>query len=807
MIKTIIKRDGTEQPFDPAKLNHWGEWAADGLTQYVDWSYVVMHSVTTIGERVSSQQLQERLIKTCLDMNGWSYNLFAGKLYASYLYKGIFDDKLPTVKEQHQRMVAIGIMRDADFTDEEYAFMESIIDHKRDFDAPHFSLHHIREKYSLKNRITGQEYETQQFVYMRMAMGLAATQPKSRRMDDLKAWYNHFSMKRINAPTPNYVNLCTMLAGYASCCLYTTLDSAASLAIGDHIAYTMTYMSAGIGNHINSRGKGDPVRGGLIRHQGRLPYYRALVGAVKANLQNGRGGAATTYFNCFDPEIETILMLKNPMSTEDKKINGIDYAMSNCRFFARKAARKEKIFTFNSFTAPDLYQAMYSKDPEDFVKLYEKYEADESFVKNYVNAREMILVSLNEANDTGRAYLHQVDECNRHTPFIDTIYSSNLCTEISEPTYGYEKMIDLYTAHEIGHIHFKDELGNDHVVRAEVKMREGSVRTSAIDLIVGDVLLSGHVVTEIIARTKQPEVAMCNIAALVVSNIHSEEMYADAMYYAQLMADKCIHMAEYALPHVGFTAKQRLSIGIGVMGVAHYMARGGFSFSSIEGKKEIHRIAERHMWHSIESGIRIGKELGNAPWMHKTLWPQGYLPLDTYCKAVDGIADFENMYPWDDTRAKLIENKGMRYSCVVTHMPGEASSKGSATTNSLLPIRDLNLLKSDNSIIVYWSAPDSELLKDAYELAWDIPTFDMIDNYAIWQKWTDQGISADLYRKLIGDDTISSTTMLNEYFYLVKMGLKGRYYQNAYTGDADGNITYNTDAEAPAACGAGGCSL
>lgn len=807
MIKFIIKRDGTQQPFEPVKLNHWGEWAAADLLEYVDWSYVVLHTVGTLTETVSSQDLQLRLIKTCLDQGSWSYNLMGGRLYASYLYKGIFNDKLPTVKAQHERLVANGMMRSADFTDAEYAFMESIIDHKRDFDAPHFTLHHIREKYSLKNRITGQEYETQQFVYMRMAMGLAATQPKDRRMNDLEKWYNHFSMKRINAPTPNYVNLCTMLAGYASCCLYTTLDSAASLAIGDHIAYTMTYMSAGIGNHINSRNIGDPVRGGLIRHQGRLPYYRAMVGAVKANLQNGRGGAATTYFNCFDPEIETILMLKNPMSTEDKKIKGMDYAMSNCRYFARKAARKEKVFTFNSFTAPDLYDAMYSKDTELFAKIYERYEADDSFVKNYINAREMILISLNEANNTGRAYLHQVDECNRHTPFKDPIRSSNLCTEISEPTQGYEKMIDLYTDHEIGYIHFTDGQGRDRVFKANEKVREANRRTSAIDLEVGDTLIDGSVVESIVKRTPQPEVAMCNIAALVITNIHSEEEYACAMYYAQLMADKCIHMAEYALPHVGFTAKQRLSIGIGIMGLAHHMAREGFSYRTIEGKKEMHRLAERHMWHAIESGIKIGKELGNAPWMHKTLWPQGYLPLDTYCKAVDDIADFVNVYPWEETRAKLIENEGMRYSCVVTDMPGEASSKGSATTNSLYPIRDLDLIKSDNNIIVYWSAPESERLKDAYEMAWDIPTKDMIDCYAIWQKWTDQGISADFYRKVVGDETISSTVMLEEYFYMVKMGMKGRYYQNTYTSDADGNVVYNTDSEEAPVCGSGGCSL
>ena len=68
----------------------------------------------------------------------------------------------------------------------------------------------------------------------------------------------------------------------------------------------MTAMSAGIGSHIKTRSLGDSVRNGLIQHQGKLPYYRALVGAINANLQNGRGGAATQHYTAFDPEEEVI---------------------------------------------------------------------------------------------------------------------------------------------------------------------------------------------------------------------------------------------------------------------------------------------------------------------------------------------------------------------------------------------------------------------------------------------------------------------------------------------------------------------
>lgn len=729
MIKTIVKRDGRIEDFSPSKVNNWGLWAAKTLGSYVDWTSVVLETVSTLPEVCTSEMLQERLIKTCLDNDSWSYNRMAGRLYAALLNKKFYNDVTPTVKDLHTRIQATGLMEKLDYSDDEYAEIEKIINHKLDLKATHYELHHIREKYAIKNRHTGEEFETQQFTYMRMAMALAEDQPRHRRMTDLRKWYEHFSQKRINAPTPNYVNLGTKLRGYASCCVYTTHDNAMSLAIGDHIAYVMTCMSAGIGSHINTRSIGDPVRGGAIKHQGRLPYYRALVGAVKANLQNGRGGAATTYYPCFDPEVDTIARLKNPMTPDDKKIRGMDYSFGSNKFFARKAAKNELVFLFNSWSAPDLYAAFYSADIELFEELYNKYEADPLFPKNYVDAREVLLTVLNEEYETGRSYEHFLDEMNRHTPFKDTIWSSNLCTEIFIPSAGYFDMRDLYSEEDHG----------------------------------------------------RGEIGLCSLGGAVVSNIESDEQYEEVMYYTLLMIDKCIHMSDYALPHLGVTAKARLSAGVGILGLAHYLAKRKLSYSSQEGKNAIHEVAESHMYFAIKASLRLAKELGNAPWMHKTKWPKGWMPIDTYNKNVDGVVTVGNKRDWEALRAGIIAQGGIRNSVLVAHMPTESSSKASGTTNGVYPVRDLTLLKGDNTSMTYWAAPEGEKLAKFYELAWDISAKDITDSYAIIQKFTDQGISADYYRRVIGDDTVTSSEMLRDYFYRVKMGLKSKYYTNTKT--------------------------
>jgi ribonucleoside-diphosphate reductase alpha chain len=620
MIETIIKRDGSKQPFSPTKVNQWGEWAARTLGTRVDWSSVVLYTVNTLPKECNSQTLQERLIKTCLEHNSWSYNRMAGRLYGALIYKTVFDDNIPSVLELHHKLQAIGMMEYLNYSDDEYAQVEKLIDHSKDLKATHFELKQIREKYSLVNRVTGEEYESQQFVYMRMAMALSEDQPKDRRMADVEAFYELLSNKVINAPTPNYVNLGTPLRGFASCCLYTVNDNAQSIGIGDHIAYTMTYMSAGIGAHHQIRSVGDPVRGGVIKHQGKLPYYKSLVGVVKSSLQNGRGGAATTHFSMFDPEVNVISQLKNPMSTEDKKIRGMDYSAGTNKFYARKAAKNEDVFLFNIFTAPDLYKAFYSSDEQLFATLYEKYENDDNFKKTYVNARNTLLTSLNEAYETGRSYLHWPDEMNRHTPFNEKIYLSNLCQEISLVTKGYDNMKDLYSKEDHG----------------------------------------------------RGEVAVCSLGGIVISNIKNDEHYEKACYYTLLMIDKCIHTGHYELPHLETTVKARMSAGVGIIGLAHHMAKKGLRYSTEEGKKEIHNAAERHSYYLIKASLQLGKELGNAPWMHKTKWPNGWLPIDTYNKNVDGVVGTELQYEWEELRREIITNGGIRNSVTTAHMPSES---------------------------------------------------------------------------------------------------------------------------------------
>ena len=741
MIKTIIKRNKQKEPFSAEKLNGWGIWAAGNLGKYVNWSEVILETVAKLPQEISAVDLQNSLIDTCLYKKSWSYNRMAGRLYAAKIVKDAYGtDVYPHIKDVHKKMVKDKIMFDGfikAYSDDEYDQINAMLNHQKDFDYAYYQIQQCLNKYALKNRkIKSKIYETPQYVYMRVAMRLA--QNKQNRIERIKDFYYFFSNGIINIPTPYFTNSGTSKNGFNSCCVYKTKDTVQSLAAGDHIAYTMTYSSAGIGALIETRSLGDEVRGGIILHQGKLPYYRALVGAIKANLQNGRGGAATSTYYCYDPEVFEIQKLKNPLTPAAKQIRGCDYSLAFNKFFAIKAAKNEDVALFSIKNAPEIYEAMVNKDPDSFEAIYNKAVSEKRY-HSFANARDILLGALVEAVDTGRHYYTNLTEMNLHTPFKDPIYQSNLCQEIGIPSDGYDSVKDLY-----------DE------------------------------------------TSQAGEVGLCSLAGIVISNVKDDKEYAKAAYYSLLMIHTAIHESEHEFPQVAYTAKSRNSAGVGILGLAHYMAKNKLSFMSQEGRNEIHKIAERHYYHLVNASLELSKEFGVAKWMNKTKWPEGWLPIDTYNKNIDSIVTIDNQYDWEDLRQKIIANGGIHNSVLVSHMPAESSSLSSGTTNGVYPIRMLNMVKTNDSDVLTYSVPDSEKLEKYYELAYNIPTVNMKMVYGILQKYTDQAISADDWKSVKGDAKISSVELLQDFFDSLKYGNKTRYYINFETSKAiDLNATEN----------------
>jgi ribonucleoside-diphosphate reductase alpha chain len=282
-------------------------------------------------------------------------------------------------------------------------------------------------------------------------------------------------------------------------------------------------------------------------------------------------------------------------------------------------------------------------------------------------------------------------------------------------------------------------------------------------------------------ETESGEISLCALGGIIPSFVESDEEYEDVAYYALLMVDKCIHKNKYLFPHLEYTAKSRLNAGVGMIGVAHELAMNGLNYTTEEGLKHIHFLSERHTYSLIKASLKLGKELGNAKWMHKTKWPEGWLPIDTYNREIDSIADFEYKFDWESLRKEIIANGGIRNSVLVAHMPTESSSRVTGLPNGVYPVRDIYLKKTDANNAIDYVARDSDKLYDKYQLAWSLTPEELCKFYGVIQKFTDQGISADFYSNRKDSPELKASRLLDEFFYMYKYGLKSRYYTNSLT--------------------------
>ena len=444
MLKLIKKRSGIIVNFEPNKLNKWAEWASNNN---VDWSEVALKAYSKCFDGCTTKDLQQALIDACLEFQSTKHFKMAGRLLIGDIYKSAFGTiVIPELYDFYQKMVRLDLWEEMNYTKEEFEYLNSFIDHKKDLQLGYSEVKQLKDKYLITDRTTKKCFESPQFMFMGMALANMQNQPKERRLNDVIKLYQYLSDKKINAPTPFMSNLRTKHRGYASCCVYNTLDTAKSLAAGDHIAYMMTCASAGIGANVITRSKGDPVRNGTIEHQGKRGYYTMIQSAVKANLQNSRGGSATVHCTVLDPEIEDILSLKSVTTPTNLRIAGVDYSIGFNSYFIEKVQNNEQWMLVSLVNANELYSALYSNDIEKFKEEYSKYLNSDK-PKTLIDARSLANEILKQSIETGRIYLHMIDAMNTHTPFKEPIYLSNLClvgsTNVHVLVDGIEKICTL----------------------------------------------------------------------------------------------------------------------------------------------------------------------------------------------------------------------------------------------------------------------------------------------------------------------------------------------------------------------------
>jgi ribonucleoside-diphosphate reductase alpha chain len=725
----VHKRDGRIETLDLDKMHLMVEEACKGLAG-VSASQVEMKSGIQFYNGISTGEIQEILIRSAsdlIDLDHPNYQYVAARLLLFSVRKQLYGKmkELPTL-EQHIIDCVSAEVYDSDiynkYSKEEIEKVDSWIDHERDMLFTYAGLRQVVDKYLVQDRSSGGVYETPQFMYMMIALTIFAEYPKETRLSYVKRYYDAISKHKINIPTPIMAGVRTPLRQFASCVLIDaddTLDSifSSDMAIGRYVA-----QRAGIGiNAGRIRGINSKIRGGEVQHTGVVPFLKKFEATVRCCTQNGiRGGSATVHFPIWHQEIEDIIVLKNNKGTEDNRVRKLDYSIQISKLFYERFIQDGEITLFSPHDVPGLYDAFGT---DRFDDLYVGYERNQSIPRKTVGAQKLILDLLKERAETGRIYIMNIDHCNSHSSFKDKVNMSNLCQEITLPTYPIN--------------HIDDEFG---------------------------------------------EIALCILSAVNVGKVKSDDELEDLCDLSVRSLDELIEYQNYPIKAAEICTKARRSLGIGFIGLAHYLAKLGYKYESQEAWDAVHGLSESFQYYLLKASNQLAKEKGHCEYFGRTKYADGILPIDTYKKDVDEISSIPLQHDWETLRASILEH-GLRHSTLSAQMPSESSSVVSNATNGIEPPRGYLSIKKSKKGPLKQIVPQYHTLKNNYTLLWEMPdNKGYINVVSVMQKFFDQAISGNwsYNPEHFLDNEVPVSVMANDLLTTYKYGWKTSYYQNTY---------------------------
>jgi len=730
----VIKRSGDDEPLDLNKLHLMVEEACRDLAG-VSASQVEMQSGIQFYDGITTAEIQEILIRSAsdlIDLDYPNYQFVAARLLLFSVRKSLYGrvQDHPAFIDHIKKCVDVGVYDPeilTNYTEEELEKLGSYIKHSRDYLFTYAGLRQVVDKYLVQDRSNGQVYETPQFMYMMIAATIFARYPKETRLDYVRKYYNAISRHRINIPTPIMAGVRTPLRQFASCVLVDVDDTLDSIFSSDMAIGRYVSQRAGIGiNAGRIRGINSKIRGGEVQHTGVIPFLKKFESTVRCCTQNGiRGGSATVHFPIWHQEIEDILVLKNNKGTEDNRVRKLDYSIQISKLFYERFIRNKEISLFSPHDVPGLYDAFGT---DRFDNLYVDAERNESISRKTIGGQELFLALLKERAETGRIYIMNIDHCNSHSSFTDKVEMSNLCQEITLPTIPLQ--------------HIDDPDG---------------------------------------------EIALCILSAVNVGKVKSDEEFEDLCNLSVRGLEELIDYQDYPVVSAEIGTKARRSLGVGYIGLAHYLAKLGFNYDTQESWDAVHQLSESFQYFLLKASNEVAKEKGACEYFNRTKYSHGILPIDTYKKDVDEVSSTPLQHDWEALR-QSIKEFGLRHSTLTAQMPSESSSVVSNATNGIEPPRGFLSIKKSKKGPLKQIVPQYATLKNNYTLLWDMPSNrGYINIVAVMQKFFDQAISGNwsYNPENYPNNEVPVSVMAQDLLTTYKLGWKTSYYQNTYDNKTD----------------------
>ena len=737
----VLKKNGVSVPYDVSKINSFLELITEGI-ENVSMSDIIMNSNILLYDGISTSQINSIFIKSAENLiteDTPNYDLVAGRILMSEIRKSAYGDFDPDdLYEIVTRNVLIG-RYDPEllihYTKEEFDHFDMFIDHDRDLQ---FSIAGVREwedKYLVKDKKSNQFFESPQVSYILMAMSTFMYDQgneKYSRSDLVKLRYEHLSLGYVNSPTPQSAGLRTSTRNYSSCVLIEAHDSIDGISAVERVAKKYATLKAGLGIGVQGlRATNQPIRNGEAINTGVLPHAKSIELSATSCSQGGiRKGSCTFNWLGWHLDFEDIVRYKNGAKLDDDSMKHSDHSILINEYLWTRALNNEDIWLFSPEQVPDLYNSFFLGDNAIFEKLYLEAIDMPGIAKKKIPATEWIFPIVTERFGTGRIYLLMMDNTNKYSPFIPElapVRMSNLCVEINQHTEPLK-----YVTKEDG------------------------------------------------SETIEGLIALCNLGGINFGLINNIKDLEEICMVTVRAIDNLLDLQYYPFEAARLHNELYRPMGIGITGLAYWLAKNDLTYSNCY--ELLDEWVDFWSYSIIKASMELSREKGACKGFKSTKWSQGILPVDNYAKAVDEIYKPPERDHWNYIREN-IQEYGIRNATLMAIMPSETSAKisGRGTTNGVEPIRDFIVQKGGKSSKGKFVAPELSTLKDKYDLVWDwTGCTQLIQTYAIIQKYTDQSLSANTYygKNKFPGGKIPVKTIIKDITLAIKYGLKSLYYNN-----------------------------
>lgn len=584
--------------------------------------------------------------------------------------------------------------------------------------------------------------ESPQEMFLGIALHLAMNEEPTQRLAWVKRFYDMLSKLEVTMATPTLSNARKPDHQLSSCFIDTVPDSLVGIYRSiDNFAQVSKY-GGGMGMYLGKvRATGGSIRGFEGVAGGVIRWIRVINDTAVAVDQLGmRQGAVAVYLDAWHRDLPEFLNLRTNNGDDRMKAHDVFPAVCYPDLFWRMAEESldqdwhlmcpHDILQVKGYALEDFYG-------DEWERRYRDCVADPRISKRRILIKDLVRLILKSAVETGAPFAFMRDAVNRANPngHEGVIYCSNLCTEIAQNTSAIEE------------------------VTREVVTEDGD--------------------TVVVTTTRPGDFVVCNLASLSLGRlpVEDDEVMGHVIETAVRALDNVIDLNFYALPYARITNHRYRSIGLGVSGYHHMLARRGISWESEDHLAFADEVFERINYHAIRASERLAEERGAYGLFEGSDWQTGaYFAKRGYCSLSGEVAEVREgamgSERWGEL-AEAVARNGVRNAYLLAIAPTSSTSILSGTTPGIDPIMRKFFLEEKKGSMLPRVAPELSprtywYYKPAHyiEQAWSVRAA------GVRQRHIDQAQSMNLY--ITNDYTLRQVLRL--YLEAWRRGVKTIYY-------------------------------